>query len=331
MFARYKVPALLIATVLTIKFAAPAGAQSLSRIHQIEGRIISRSGEVRGLRVRLLKSPDREPIAETFSRPEGRFVFRPLVQGEYLVETFESETFEATLTPVTIFPPHKDYPMTVNFVVELPLKPPPAAVKPGVVAADVDLNVPKAALKRYRAGMEALGKGEAARAVEELRAAVDLFPDYYAARIELGRELRIQKRFQEAEEVLQPLARIAPRRAEPRIERGIVLLELGRRSEAVDELQAALKLQEDNWAAHLYLGWALLEGNEERAELHFKRAVEIDEQRAARAHIALARLADARGQRQLALDHLDAYLELAPKANDAAAVRALAARLRSGN
>jgi tetratricopeptide (TPR) repeat protein len=179
--------------------------------------------------------------------------------------------------------------------------------------------------------VEAREKGNAERAIEEFRAAVELFPDYYAARLELGRELRAGKRFQEAEQALQPLAGIAPRHAEPRIERGIALLELGRRAEAVEELQASLKLGENNWAAHLYLGWALLEGDGEGAEVHFKRAIALDEPKAARAHIALARLADARGQRQLALDHLDAYLELSPNAHDAAAVRALAARLRSGN
>jgi tetratricopeptide (TPR) repeat protein len=281
--------------------------------------------------VRLLKLPDREPVGETFSRPEGRFSFRPLTQGEYLIETFETDVFEASFTSVTIFPPHKDYPMNVHALVELTLKPPARPTKAGVVAADVDVNVPKDAARHYRNGMAALEKGDSPRAIEEFRTAVKLHPDYYAARVELGRELRIKRRFQEAEEILTPLTRIAPRRAEPRIELGIVLLELQRRVAAIAELENALKLQEQNWAPHLYLGWAYLEQDDAKAELHFKKAIELDELKAARAHIALARLANARGERELALHHLNAYLELAPNAHDAGAVRTLAARLRSGN
>ena len=74
------------------------------------------------------------------------------------------------------------------------------------------------------------------------------------------------------------------------------------------ELEAALRIAEASWAAHLYLGWALLEQDQAKAEPHFQRALEIDEQKAARAHLALARLAEAKGQRMVALSHLDAYL-----------------------
>ncbi|MGI9167333.1 MAG: hypothetical protein ACR2G5_13310, partial [Pyrinomonadaceae bacterium] len=108
----------------------------------------------------------------------------------------------------------------------------------------------------------------------------------------------------------------------------IVLLELQRREEAARELSAALDLEESNWATHLYLGWPLLEADGNRAERHFQRAVELDERKAARAHIALARIADGKGLRQVALAHLDAYLTLAPTATDAEAVRKLAAQLR---
>jgi hypothetical protein len=51
--------------------------------------------------------------------------------------------------------------------------------------------------------------------------------------------------------------------------------------------------------------------------------------KAARAHLALARLAEAQGQREVAISHLEAYLLKAPKAHDAEATRRLADRLRS--
>src|SRR6185295_1164235 len=177
-------------------------------------------------------------------------------------------------------------------------------------------------------GMNALDEGKPLLAIEEFLKAIKIYPNYYAARLQLGRELRLQKRFAEARDILRPLLDIAPRRAESRIEYGIVLLELGALDEAAEEFGKALQLDEPNWAAHLYLGWALLETKPESAESHFNRALQLDEHKAARAHLALARIADAKGLRQIAIDHLETYLKLCPNASDAESARLLAERLR---
>lgn len=322
--------ALLFALTILLLLAQPTKAQDgdSNVTHQIEGRLMYKGGRVGGVRVRLVLQSEMRPITETFSRPEGDFKFDQVKEGDYLIETFETEKFEATTTNVSARPPAKGARSVFTVMIDLPLKPPPERAAPGLVMADVDLQVPKTALKHYRTGMKALNSGDPARAVTELKAAIEIYPQYYAARLELGRELGIQKRFQEAAETLQPLGQIAPRRAEPRVEYGKVLLALGRAEEALSELRTALRLQEANWATHLYLGWALLEKDENTATQHFKRAIELDERKAARAHLALARLANARGMRQLAIEHLDAFLALAPNAPDADAARKLAERLR---
>ena len=147
----------------------------------------------------------------------------------------------------------------------------------------------------------------------------------------MGRTLRLERRFEEAEKFLGRLREIAPKKAEGRIEYGIVLLELRRREEAATELRAALESEEANWATHLYLGWALLEDQPVQAVPHFVRALALDEQKAARAHLALARIAEEGGDRERAVRHLDAYLTLAPNANDVESARRLAERLRNPN
>ena len=329
---------MMIALFLTLPLAPvsaeaqqPARPPSVIIYHRIEGRIQQRNRTVDNIQVRLVKMPEMQPIADTFTRQDGQFVFQRVPTGDYSVETSETEKFEATQTNVSVYPRDllEPRPTSATVFVELPLKAAPASVGPGELMADVDLDVPKKALKHYNAGMKKLGKGDSAQGIAELRTAVELYPAYYAARLELGRELRLQKRFQEALEVIQPLIQIASRRAEPHVEHGIILLALERREESIKELTTALQLRESDWAAHLYLGWALLEREGLKAETHFQRALELDELKAARAHLALARLAEAKGERLLALDHLDAYLSLAPQAHDAEATRKLAARLRS--
>lgn len=318
----------LVFITLNLALTAAAQSDSTTIYHQIEGRVRHRSGSVRNVRVRLLRLPEMRPITETFTRPEGQFTFNQVTEGDYAVETFETEQFEATITNVQVRPiPRR--PTLFTVFVELPLKPPPEKKAPGELMADVDVNVPKNAVKHYLAGMKKLEKGHSTEAISELRKAVEIYPQYYAARLELGRELRLQKRFEEALPVVQPLTQLAPRRADPHIESGIVLLGLERRDEAIDALNTALRFEEASWATHLYLGWALLERDGIKAETHFNRALELEERKAARAHLALAQLAEAKGNRALALAHLEAYLTLAPKAHDAEATRKLAERLRS--
>lgn len=309
-----------------LALAYPAQSQD-GVVHQIEGRLQFKTGTIPGMRVRLIRRDSLEPVGDTFSHPDGAFVFTRVSDGDYLVETFETETFEATSTEVILRPrPRRS--ISFNVFIDIPSKTAPAKTPASVITADVDLNVPKAASKHYRNGAKALKSGDSASAEAELREAIAAYPDYYAARLDLGRELRLKKRFKEAEEILNPLPQIAPRRAEPRLEYGIVLLELKRPDEAVTQLSEALQLEEASWATHLYLGWALLESQPQEAEPHFKRALELDERRSARAHLALARIADAQGKRELAIQHLDAFLALMPDAPDAEAARRLADKLR---
>jgi tetratricopeptide (TPR) repeat protein len=309
----------------------PAGAPGVTIYHRIEGRLRQRNKSVDNIRVRLVRVPQMQPIADSFTRQDGQFLFQRVPTGDYLVQTFETDLYEATETQVSVFPRDalEPRPTSATVFIDLPLKAGPDRVAPSELMADVDLNVPKKALKHYTAGMRKLEKGDSEQGISELKTAIELFPTYYAARLELGRELRLRKRFVEALEAIEPLGQIAPKRADPRIEKGIVLLGLQRRQDAVVELEAALRLAEGSWAAHLYLGWALLESDQANAQPHFQRAIELDEHKAARAHLALARIAEENGKRLVALKHLDAYLQLAPNAPDAEATRQLADRLRS--
>ncbi len=298
-------------------------------LHQIEGRLRSQAAELRGIHVKLVSASDMRTITETFTNAEGLFHFKSLREGDYTVETVETDLFEATSTRVSLYPAIRSAP-TPNLVmvlIDVPLK--SAKKQPlGVISADVDLNVPKEAQKHYRAGVKALDASDSPSAVLEFQKAIEVYSKYYAARLALGRELRLQKKFEDAANVLEPLPEIARGRAEPRIEYGIVLLNLQRRQEAASQLTEAIRLEETSWAAHLYLGWALLQSDEKAATQHFKRALELDEQKAARAHLALGQIANSQGRREEALKHLVAYLNLAPNASDAEAVRKLAETLR---
>ena len=297
--------------------------------HKIDGRLRIRNRAAANLRIRLMRADQHRPIGETFTRSGGEFEFAYVPEGDYFVETLESKELEATSTSVLVRPVVRQRPSVVHVEIDIPEKVSTERVKPGILRADVDADVPKNALKHYRNGMAAMAEEKHERGVQEFQLAIKIYPQYYVARIELGRELRIQKRFDEAEEILRPLRQIAPKRAEPWIEHGIVLLELNRRQEAVADLRSANEREPENWAAPFYLGWALLDEHPDEAEPYLKRAIELDEKMAARAHLALARIADSRNQRQLAVEHLEAYIALQPDATDAQMAGRLAEQLRN--
>jgi Tfp pilus assembly protein PilF len=324
---------------LALALLAPASASTsyaqssaTTVYHQVDGRLHLSSGQAASnIHVRLVRADSRRPVGETFSLSRGEFVFNFVPEGEYLIETYQTAELEATSTTFQVRPLPRERPAVLHVEIDIPFKPPPSTTAPGVIVADPDVDVPKDALKLYRAGLKALADNEEARAITKFQEAIKAYPSYYMARLDLGRELRRQKRLQEAAEVLAQLHQIAPKRAEPLVEHGLVLLELQRRKEAASELQSALELEEGNWAAHFYLGWALIEEQADEAETQFKRAIELDEQKAARAHLALARLADAKGQRELSIKHLDAYLNLVPNGAEADVARSLVERLRKSN
>jgi Tfp pilus assembly protein PilF len=284
------------------------------------------------VRVRLLRLPEGRPVAETFTRREGQFRFTHVAEGEYAVETFEIERFEPALKNVSVNPLSRNQPTTFTVSIELSEKAAEGGgekAPPGTAATDVDAGVPRKAVEHYLSAMKSLREENFDRASSEFKKALAAHPPYYAARLEYGRELRRRDETVLAEEVLRPLLDTAPRKVAARVEYGRVLLALKRRDEAVAQLEVAAGLPGAGWEPHYYLGWVLLETRADDAETHLRKAIALDEVSAARAHLALARLAHGRGQRAAAVAHLDAFLALSPDSQEAAAARALAEKLRA--
>lgn len=318
--------------LLLLLSPAVAGQSAGTGLHQVEGRVWFRgSGGVGLVRVRLLRLPENRPVAETFTRPEGQFRFTNVSEGEYAVESFESERFEAALQNVSVNPVNRNQPTTFTVSIELSAKPPAggATSPPGVAAADVDAGVPRKAVEHYLSAMKALREENFERATSEFKKAIAAHTPFYAARLEYGRELMRRGEHVLAEEVLRPLLDTAPRKVAARVEYGRVLLALKRRDEAVTHLEEAAGLPGAGWEPHYYLGWALLETRADKAEAHLRKAIELDEVSAARAHLALARLAHERGQRAAAIAQLESFLALSPDSQEAASARALAEKLKA--
>jgi Tfp pilus assembly protein PilF len=296
----------------------------------VEGRVRAHGrGQVVGLRVRLTRQNGARQFSESYTEPDGRFSFRQVVSGDYIVEVLESPDFMPATASISIQASPSISRSVMSILIDLNPKP-SSSNGGGVVMADVDTNVPGTAARHYAAALKALDAKNPTKAISELQSAIEAFPKYYAARVELGRQLRSLKRFQEAVEVLQTAAQLGPNHAEGHLEYALALLALERRDESIVELRRTIELDKKGWAPHYFLGLALFDSDGETAGREFQRALELNEKKSAHAHVALARLALRSGAQQIALKHLDAYLALEPHASDAETVRKFADKLRSG-
>jgi tetratricopeptide (TPR) repeat protein len=314
---------------LSATFIGVSSAKAQSPTVDVEGHLRAHGrGQIIGLRVRLTRQNGSRQFSETYSESDGRFAFRQVSSGDYLVEILESSDFLPAAASVSIQASPSINRTVVSVLIDLMPKPSPNR-SASVVMADVDTKVPQFALKHYVAGLKGVESKDSDKAISEFKAAIEVYPTYYAARLELGREFRTLKRFQEAAETLKSLSELAPTRAEPHLEYALVLLGLGSREESIKELRTAIELEEQSWAPHYFLGLALFDSDGAEAAKEFQRAIELNEKKAARAHVALARLLLRKGEQKAALKHLDTYLALEPNAPDAETVRKFADRLRT--
>jgi Flp pilus assembly protein TadD len=171
---------------------------------------------------------------------------------------------------------------------------------------------PDSARPHANLGRLLLGRGERARAIDELERALALNPRLSNTHDVLGRALleggdrvRAQHEFQRAVE-------LNPRLADAHGNLGLVLLVQGRTDDAAAELERALALDPRLAFAHTNLA-TILGGRGDRAGAleHLRAAIEIDPRNAA-AHFNLGLALLGRGDRARAVDEFRRALELEP-------------------
>jgi tetratricopeptide (TPR) repeat protein len=202
--------------------------------------------------------------------------------------------------------------------------------KPGVLNAAL-ASVPKPAQELYEKAQQAILAGDGKRAIEQLRAAISLYPDFALALNSLGVEYLKAGAVDRALEALRSAVRLSPDAFVPRLNYGIAYLEKKQFADAEANLRQALQKNDASPSAHMYLGITLISLRRySEAEKELQRAVSLKSgENMALAHKLLGGIYWQKGQLKEAVDQFDIYLKLAPNAPDAAKIRATAKELRS--
>src|ERR1041384_7074118 len=302
-------------------------AEDKTVLGSIRGRIVMPDGNYIKSNVRITLQTFRAAVTTIFADNQGQFEFPDLIPGNYQLEIdpTDRDQFEPSNESVQVF---KGLPS----VLTLSLKPRETnrTRSAGAVSvAELDSRIPSSARKEFEKATAAAQKGLSEEAIAHLRKAIAISPTFVMAYNDLGVQLLVQSKLDEAAELLQKAISLDPKAFNPALNYGIVLVRLHRFAEANESLSRALTMQSNSAAAHLYLGLAQKGiGNNEQAAGEWKLAYETGGAEYAVALFYLGQNYRDEGDSSLALQYLEKYLSVVPNAANAEQARRMIATLR---
>ena len=278
----------------------------------IEGRVILPSGFAANRNVKITLRNSLSQLSTLYTNKQGEFHIDNLSEGIYYVE---AEVDDHSLEPVI-----EKVALGRGIVKELSLvlgeKKTSLGINPARVVSVAELRqvVPVAARKEYEQGLKLVSKGEIMQAAGHFQQAISLYPEYLAARNDLGAQYLKLKRLDDAEKLFQAVLAADPKNFNAKFNLGLVRVERKNYLEAISELRQAIVIDSTRPVARLWLGFALLEsGDPASAETELTKALVMGGSECVAAHYHLARIYRARGDTTEALRAVRAYLDEAPK------------------
>ncbi len=310
------------------------GSRGTGGRNTIEGRIYYPSGRNVDKRLKVKLVGIRGDDFFTMADDTGAFSFRRVAAGSYVVNVDGGSEYEPVNEQVEVVDAStaRGAALGSTFNLQIQLRPkanPSAGTKAGVINAAL-AGVPKPAAVLYENALESLRAGDAQKAVDQLQRAVALYPQFSLALNELGVIYQELGQIDKAVEALRAAVIAAPEVFEIRLNLGLVLLKSKQFSDAEAELRQAIKLKDSSTFAHLQRGKVLIQLRQyTEAEKELQRVIQIGGSDVAVGYRFLGALYNERGEDQLAIEALEKYLSLEPKAKDATAVRDIIKQLRA--
>ena len=284
----------------------------------IQGDIITPNGQ-RFDRPIIIRLNTVRGELQTTSNGNGSFAFRNLTGGRYIVRVDAGEGY-APATETVEIPQSQSGGANLTlrgqtYSVQLYLRPAAgAAVTKGVISAK---DPPKAALDLYNQALESVKAGERDKAIEQLKAALAIHPNFAAALNGLGVQYMKLGKYQAAFEAFNAALTITPESFILHLNCGITLFQLNKFAEAEKELAVALLKNGASGTAHLYRARALIALNRlDDAATNLKRAVEIGGEDVQIAHRYLAGVYMEKNQNAEAVKELELYLKSSAAAKE---------------
>lgn len=347
------VPILLLLFLPVAVLAQGSGRDSIGTggNHIIQGKVFYPSGRRADGTIQVKLQSYGAGEISTLADSSGSFTFSSLSPGNYTVVINAGDEYEIAHEGVQIDSdltlPRSGVSLnsgTRRYTVMVTLQPKSTIrAKASVVNAAL-AEVPENARTLYEKGLELAKAGDSLKAIDSLKTAISLYPNFPLALNELGVQYLKLGRANNAVEPLKSAVKLSPDAFTPKLNFGVALLETQQFAEAETQLREALKISSVP-TGHMYLGLTLAHlHNDDEAEKEFKAAIDLSGSQLGLAHYYLAGLYWRRGDGlktnslskttasrlyHQAADELETYLRLTPNAPDAEKVRQTVKELRS--
>lgn len=332
-----------LAALVALFLLFPAAAHARQG-HSIRGKVRNPSG-VNVPRVLVeLQTGNGVPIGQTVTNNEGDFFFGSLLESSYNV-IVNAPDHNPTSEPVQFGRSIDENTPGESRTVEITLMPKVGARVTPARAAFAQ-NVPPAARAAFGRATKLVGAAKAQERIAALREAVQLFPDYFDARLELGSELLKAGDLNGAINEFDHARRINPKDDRVYYYFGLVMLRQGKTALAAAVFAEAARLNPVEPQYPLMRSGALIDAVStinpsqskqaaddrklllDEAEKALLRAYELSDKKLPDYHTKMARIYEKRGDKARAADELEQYLRKNPNAPNAAAMREAIRTLR---
>jgi Tfp pilus assembly protein PilF len=315
-----------------------ASAQSV-----LSGRVITPSGTQPTAPVRVKLTFNGRAINETFTDLSGRFSFPGVSAGTYQLTAdgdginFETTTVYAEIAAFGSAPQ--------SFTQDIQLRPishKPAG-QPGVVNAFTQ-NVPVAAKQAFTLGVKLADEGKTEEAVQNIRNAIKIFPDYFDAHLQLGNMFLKAEQFNEAITELDLARQVNPNDERCYQSFGLLLMKQRNFAVAVAVFAEAARLNPANPMNAVMKATALIHqaaitpesapATENRsyllgrADVALAQATNLSENKLKPDTMTMALFYELKGEPEKAAAELESYLKKTPQMKNSEAIQTEIKRLR---
>jgi Tfp pilus assembly protein PilF len=317
------------ALALTMIAWGPGLAQ---RNRTLRARVLMPDGsQSQSVKIRL-EGNEGELIRDSFTDSTGNFEVRNLGTGIYTITVPSDDRRYGTTTErveITRYSPD-----VVAISVYLEAKEESGPRRKGerhtISAKEATVSIPKKAREAYDLSVDLSRHGKTREAIEELKRAIAIYPEYFQAYNDLGVAYIKLDLIDDAIKVLERSATLDPKAFNPRLNLGIANVRRQDFPRAEPHLRAAIAIDSSLPLAHLYLGitfWKTARAFD--AEDEFTRALSLGGSDIAIAHYYLGQLYASKNRIADAVAELEAYLKQKPDSDDAQQARQKIAELRS--
>ena len=292
----------------------------------IQGDILTSNGQRLDHPILVRLSTNRGDMTTT-SNGNGSFVFRNLGGGRFVVIVDLGDPYEVATEQVNIVETGSTGTMSrmgqiYNVQIHLRIKP-GLPLNKGVISVAAK-EPPPAAVDLYNKALESVKAGERDKAIEQLKGAIAIFPEFVAALNGLGVQYMRLGNYQFAFEAFNSALILSPDNFILHLNCGITLFNLNRYAEAEKELSAALLKNDASGSAHVYRARTLIALKRfDGAAKDLKRAIEIGGDDVKVAHRYLAGIHIEKNENIEAVKELQLYLKLSPTAKESDQIKNL--------